>query len=72
MRRATAAGTGCDPCCVTCARLSAELADLRARVDAMSRALSQAFVVTGHTMPAAVGQNVPARPVLTLHQGGAA
>lgn len=49
-----------------------EVADLRARVDAMSRALCETFAVTGHALPAAAGQNVPARPALTLHQGGAA
>jgi hypothetical protein len=68
----TPAAAHCGPDCDTCAPLASQVAALSARVVALSLFTSRIYAITGTPLPAAVGQNIPARPSLTLHQGGAA
>jgi hypothetical protein len=66
------AAAHCGPDCATCAPLAATVTELRARVEALSFFTSQVYVIAGTPLPAAVGENIPARPSLTILPGGAA
>jgi hypothetical protein len=66
------AAAHCGPDCDTCAPLAAQVAELSARVEALSFFTTRVYAITGTPLPAAVGENIPARPSLTVLPGGAA